>query len=308
MTASAPPVAVPTLEGQLRASARRAGTAPALLTGSGVCATHADLRRVRDGGRQRLREAGVRRGDHVVLVMSQPWELAAALLAVMSSAAAAALDPGLTDRELAAVLGQLRPAAVVADAQAAPRLRAVVTGLAGAKVPVLTWSIDELDGPQDAGDEPAVDDPALLLFTSGTTATPKVVRLYQSNLAAAATSIAGTLRLGPADRALNAMPLHHGHGIFPGTLAPLAAGGSTVCTRVPDADALLAVAEATDADLVLGCPGRAPQLPGDGQEQARGRGSVAIAGHQVHFVRRWPPVCSASWSRGWVLRWSRRTR
>ena len=86
---------------------------------------------------------------------------------------------------------------------------------------------------------------ALLLFTSGTTAAPRVTRLTQRNLAAAADSIAGTLRLGPDDRALNMMPLHHGHGIFPGILAPLAAAGATICARPADAEELLGIARAT---------------------------------------------------------------
>ncbi|MEU6575110.1 AMP-binding protein [Streptomyces sp. NPDC046805] len=233
----------PTLEARLRAAALRAGAAPALLDATGVRATHHDVRRIRDGGRARLREAGVAKQDRVALVMVGDWRLAAALLAAMSAAATAVLDPALTDRELTVLLRQLSPKAIVADAESAPRLRA----LAGPGTPVLPWSVDQLDAaPSAVGDETwQPDDPALLLFTSGTTSTPKVVRLTQRNLAAAADSIGATLRLGSTDRALNAMPLYHGHGMFPGVLAPLVAGGSTVCTRPESADELLAVAGAT---------------------------------------------------------------
>jgi len=228
-----------TLEARLRRSAGSVGSAAALLDGVDVRASHADLRRIRDGGRQRLRDAGVRRTDHVALVMSNTWELAAAMLAVTTAGAAAVLDPGLTDREMVDYLTLLAPAAILVDAASAPR----VYSLVGPAVAVLDWSTDETDGSPD-NEQPAPEDVALLLFTSGTTAAPKVVQLSQRNLAAAADSIVATLHLGIADRALNVMSLHHGHGIFPGTLAPLVAGGATACTRVNDADELATVAAA----------------------------------------------------------------
>ncbi|WP_405989112.1 AMP-binding protein [Streptomyces sp. NBC_00986] len=228
-----------TLESRLRAGAVRAGCAPAIRDAAGVRATHHDLRRIRDGGRLRLREAGVGRHDRVALVMAGDWRTAVALVAATSAAAVAPLDPGLTDSELAVCLAQLAPRAVLVDAPSAARMRA----LAGEDTAVLIWEVDDLDGAPDetAAELPAEDDPSLLLFTSGTTAAPKVVQLTQRNLAAAVDNIVSTLRLDVSDCALNAMPLYHGHGIFPGTLAPLTSGGSAVCARVNTAAELLAV-------------------------------------------------------------------
>ena len=69
-----------------------------------------------------------------------------------------------------------------------------------------------------------------MLHTSGTTARPKIVPLLQRNLAASARHIAGTLRLGPADRCLNVMPLFHIHGLAAAVLASMGAGASITCT------------------------------------------------------------------------------
>ncbi len=229
-----------TLEARLRAAAGRAGATPAVLDATGVRATHDDLRRVRDGGRIRLREAGVRRQDIVALVMASGWQMALAVLTATCAGTAVALDPALSDRELAALLARLRPKAVLADEESTPRVRA----LAGEGTWVFPWSPDDLDGAMD-DEEPAPDDLALLLFTSGTTAAPKVVQLSHRNLAAAADSIAGTLRLSPDDRALNAMTLQHGHGIFPGLLAPLSAGGGSICHRPNSGEELLSIATST---------------------------------------------------------------
>lgn len=230
----------PSLEDRLRDAAAESGSVAALVDASGVRATHEDLRRIRDGGRQWLREAGLNRDDRVAVVMSGDWRTAAALLAAMSACAVAALDPGLSARELGVCLAQLRPRAVLADMQTAPRLGALL----GAGIRLLIWPGDQLDGTEETGDgeRPAPDDLGLLLFTSGSTSAPKLVPLTQRNLAAAADSIAGTLRLGRDDRGLNVMPLCHGHGIFPGILAPLVSGGGTICTRLTNAEQLLAIA------------------------------------------------------------------
>jgi acyl-CoA synthetase (AMP-forming)/AMP-acid ligase II len=76
-----------------------------------------------------------------------------------------------------------------------------------------------------------------VLHTSGTTSRPKQVPLSHANLAASMAHIVAALRLGADDCALNAMPLFHIHGLLAGLLAPLAAGGRTVCApalRLPD--------------------------------------------------------------------------
>jgi acyl-CoA synthetase (AMP-forming)/AMP-acid ligase II/acyl carrier protein len=70
---------------------------------------------------------------------------------------------------------------------------------------------------------------ALLLYTSGTTAQPKRVPLTHANLLSSADSIREALRLRPADRCLNVMPLFHIHGLVAAMLSSLTAG-STVAT------------------------------------------------------------------------------
>jgi oxalate---CoA ligase len=77
---------------------------------------------------------------------------------------------------------------------------------------------------------------ALVLHTSGTTSRPKIVPLSGANLCASAGHIAATLRLEPADRCLNIMPLFHIHGLIAAVLASLQAGASVHCS--PGFDAL----------------------------------------------------------------------
>ncbi|SDR17434.1 long-chain acyl-CoA synthetase [Rhizobiales bacterium GAS113] len=71
-------------------------------------------------------------------------------------------------------------------------------------------------------------DPTLLMYTSGTTGTPKGVMLTHANLLAAAGSAAEWHRLGEADRVLSSLPLYHINGQVIGTLTPFLSGGSIV--------------------------------------------------------------------------------
>ncbi len=54
---------------------------------------------------------------------------------------------------------------------------------------------------------------ALLLSTSGTTGSPKLVRLSADNLAANAASIGSYLDIRPTDRAITSLPLHYCYGL-----------------------------------------------------------------------------------------------
>ncbi|MFC2099380.1 AMP-binding protein [Candidatus Bipolaricaulota bacterium] len=78
-------------------------------------------------------------------------------------------------------------------------------------------------------EEPAGDDVALILYTSGTTARPKRVPLTHANLVKSAGNVSTGLALSSSDRCLNVMPLFHIHGLVAGLLAPLVSGGSVVC-------------------------------------------------------------------------------
>lgn len=68
---------------------------------------------------------------------------------------------------------------------------------------------------------------ALLLTTSGSTGSPKLVRLSASSLEANATSIAEYLEIGPAERAIASLPFHYSYGLSV-LNSHLLAGGSVV--------------------------------------------------------------------------------
>ncbi|WER45041.1 acyl--CoA ligase [Cupriavidus sp. WKF15] len=70
--------------------------------------------------------------------------------------------------------------------------------------------------------------PALLMYTSGTTGTPKGVLLTHHNLATNGANVSREHALGPGDRVLATLPLYHINGLVVTAIAPLVHGGSVV--------------------------------------------------------------------------------
>jgi acyl-[acyl-carrier-protein]-phospholipid O-acyltransferase/long-chain-fatty-acid--[acyl-carrier-protein] ligase len=71
------------------------------------------------------------------------------------------------------------------------------------------------------------DDPAVVLFTSGSEGTPKGVVLSHANLLANREQIAARIAFSAQDVILNALPLFHSFGLTAGTLLPILAGMRT---------------------------------------------------------------------------------
>lgn len=77
------------------------------------------------------------------------------------------------------------------------------------------------------------DDPAVVLFTSGTEGAPKGVVLTHGNLVANVAQLRARTDVGPADRVLSALPLFHSFGLTAGVLLPLMSGASVMLYPSP---------------------------------------------------------------------------
>jgi long-chain acyl-CoA synthetase len=90
---------------------------------------------------------------------------------------------------------------------------------------------DALDLPADDGGElhaRKADDPAMLMYTSGTTGRPKGALLSHANMLAGGRAVCASLALSTSDRVLSSLPLYHINGQCIATVAPLVSGGSIV--------------------------------------------------------------------------------
>lgn len=72
--------------------------------------------------------------------------------------------------------------------------------------------------------EVSPDDPAVVLFTSGSEGTPKGVVLSHENLLANRHQLGARIDFNPTDIVFNALPMFHSFGLMGGTLLPMLAG------------------------------------------------------------------------------------
>lgn len=109
-----------------------------------------------------------------------------------------------------------------------------------------------------AGDAPshgaAPGDPAVIMFTSGTTGSPKGVIQTHDNLLRAAYAGAYHQAFEEGRRAIFSLPLYHGFGLVVGLLSGMIVGGSIVPLLRFDPHALLAAIERHRATYLMGVP------------------------------------------------------
>jgi oxalate---CoA ligase len=208
---------------------------PALFAPGRVPLTYGRLWNRVQAARESLASFGIGPGEVTALVLPGGPELITAFLAVAISGACAPLDPALTECEFHFCLSRLGARAlIVADEVPGPAARAAQS----LGIQVLTIHV-EAGQPagvfefQREGDAPTassrITDAALLLFTSATTDSPKLVPLTWSNLHAMAIHDSRALQLTASDRLLSLMPLFHLHGLATG-LTQLSCGGGVICS------------------------------------------------------------------------------
>jgi acyl-CoA synthetase (AMP-forming)/AMP-acid ligase II len=176
---------------------------------------------------------GVREGDRVALAAANGPALIVAFLALAASGAAAApLNPALSEAELVAELDDLRVSRLLHDG-VARAVAAAARSDVPASVMGLADGLLQLDGAPGAALE-AADRPdalALLLHTSGTTSKPKTVPIRQRNLVASTVAVSGSYALTGDDVTVCVMPLFHVHGLVATVLATLSTGGTVLLPR-----------------------------------------------------------------------------
>jgi acyl-CoA synthetase (AMP-forming)/AMP-acid ligase II len=221
---------------------RGAPDAPALLAPGREPMTFGSLRDNVCRLAERLAALGFGRNDRIAIVMENGPDLVLALLAAAACGTAVPLNPKYRADEFSfyygdgGVKGLIAAPGAVPDAfGAATPGMTVIHAVAG---PSRELRFDPVGPARPARrlEAPGPDDIAILLHTSGTTKQPKRVPIRHRNLAASAANVVRAYDLTEKDVSLCVMPLFHIHGICASLLAPLSAGGSTVCP--PPFDAL----------------------------------------------------------------------
>lgn len=209
------------------AGARRAPADPALVDGPRQL-SYADLAGMVAGVAGGLLAHGLPAAGRVAVYLEKNLENVAAMFgAAAAGGVFVPVNPQLKAAQVAYILADCAVQVLVTSAErlrmlagaldGLPSLKlVVVTGALGAapacKLPLLAW--DRLAGQAPAPGHRRIDaDMAAILYTSGSTGSPKGVVLSHRNLVAGAGSVASYLGNGPHDRILAVLPLSFDYGL-----------------------------------------------------------------------------------------------
>ncbi|KOU60698.1 DNA-binding protein [Streptomyces sp. MMG1533] len=209
--------------------------------------TYAELERRTGRLAAYLARAGVGRGDRVAICLGNCVEMVESVLAtVRAGAVGVPLNPRSSDAELAHFLEDSGASVVVTDLAHLARLRRVGPGPGRMRIlltgtgPVPADAADGTAGFEEAAaaepaepprDDLALDEPAWMLYTSGTTHRPKgVLSTQRAALWSVAACYAPIFGLSPEDRLLWPLPLFHSFGHSLAILGITAVGASARIT------------------------------------------------------------------------------
>ncbi|EDY57037.1 MULTISPECIES: acyl-CoA synthetase [Streptomyces] len=163
--------------------------------------------------------ARLARYDRVAVWATPELETAVAVVAALEAGVAAVpLNPKSGEKELGHILGDSTPGLLLA----AP----------GAELPSAVGDLERLDidvhatGGTTFDSAARDDDPALVVYTSGTTGPPKGAVLPRRAVATTLDALADAWQWTSADVLVHGLPLFHVHGLVLGVLGPLRRGGS----------------------------------------------------------------------------------
>ncbi|WP_103381515.1 class I adenylate-forming enzyme family protein [Pseudonocardia dioxanivorans] len=175
-----------------------------------------------------LQRLGLDPGDRVLLYLDNSVETVEAYLAVpRADGIAVCVNPASAAPEVAHVLADSGARFVITDAAHIDTARTLVGE--DVRLIVVGESYEALLEPTDVRprDGLALDDPAWMLYTSGTTGRPKGVYLTQRGcLWVVAACFAPILGVGPGDVLLSPLPLFHSYALVLCVLAVAATGAS----------------------------------------------------------------------------------
>ncbi|HEX7744847.1 MAG TPA: acyl-CoA synthetase, partial [Micromonosporaceae bacterium] len=218
--------------------------AEVLATPAGRTVTAAELEQLTAAAAGRYAAAGLAPGDRVIVSAGPSVELVVAYLAALRyGLTVVPANTAYTASELANLAADARPSlAVLDDLERSP------------DVPATTPDLARLPQPQAAPlDRVEPADPALIVYTSGTTGKPKGAVLSHANLLASAHAVRLAWRWTPEDRLALSLPLFHIHGLGVGLHGTLVAGGSLLLLPRFEPPAVASAIEA-GATMFFGVP------------------------------------------------------
>ncbi len=210
-----------------------------------------------------LMKEGVKRGERVMILSENRPEWPVSYFGILRAGATAVpVDPSLTETEVVNIARRSEAKVLLLSEQTAEDLPGIQASLTAAGLPTRVTSLAEaMSGdpayPDNIGPvrrTAAADDVASLIFTSGTTGTPKGVMLTHRNFASLIAKLAGAFDVGVGDGVLSVLPLHHTFEFSAGFLTPFSRGTEITYIDELTSDRLGEVFETGRVSAMIGVP------------------------------------------------------
>jgi len=210
-----------------------------------------------------LLKEGVKRGDRVMILSENRPEWPISYFGILRAGATAVpVDPSLNEAEVVNIARRAEAKVLLLSEQVfadLPRLQALLTeaGLTTRLTSLGEAMTGDPAHPDNIGPvrrAAAADDVASLIFTSGTTGTPKGVMLTHRNFASLIAKLAGAFDIGVGDGVLSVLPLHHTFEFSAGFLTPFSRGAEITYIDELTSDRLGEVFETGRVSAMIGVP------------------------------------------------------
>ncbi len=201
--------------------------------------TYGELRALALGRAAWLANQGIAAGDRcAILADNDAWWCGAYLGILRRGAVAVPLDTNYSAEQIATIVRDAGVKVLFVNARLEAVARAALQSVSGV---LLAGIAAEVDGEPPGTDVPQATegDPAVILYTSGTTADPKGVVLTHANLIAERDAAFAVVPVSDADGVLGMLPLFHALAQLANLLLPFAVGARVVFLETINSGELL---------------------------------------------------------------------
>ena len=207
--------------------------------------------------KSKLESMGIKPGERISVYGDNSPNWVMSYIGVhFSGAILVPLDALLGPQEILNFLDFSDAKAVIADRAHIDELKEELTET-GSGVEVISME-SIYDEPEDSKSaephEVNPDDLVAILFTSGTTGTPKGVQLTNENIFGNVQVVLKSVHVTPKDNVLNILPLHHGYSSIVALLSPLWAGATVTFSESIKSTDLIASIKETKVTIFPGVP------------------------------------------------------
>jgi len=247
--------------------------------------TYGQLGGVVEAVAQRLRDTGVRAGDRVLLVAENSVALCVCILAVSRlDAWSATVNARLSTREIDNFLAHSGARRALYFSAVSPQAKehGEQRGAQAVEWPGIgQLLLGPLNGQavQEAVDEDGRQQVAAMVYTSGTTGSPKAVMLTHANLIFIGANSCRMRRINPGDVIYGVLPLSHVYGLSSLLVAALMGGATLRLAARYQPEALARALMEEGITVMHGAPAMYAKLLEWGERQAAATGKPISAPH-----------------------------